>query len=194
MKTCSRCLTPKALIEFYSCASARDGLRRACKECSYRSNKTGINAEASKAAKKRYYERNREEVIERSAKWREENRDQYNEYCRQNRDSLRARGYALKRKYGITLEQYDELFEKQGGRCAVCDRHQDEFKTSLAVDHSHKTRRIRGLLCIGCNYRLVAKHEDACLLRKVAAYIEQGTDWYVPEKPKKRRRKPRKAK
>ena len=149
-------------------------------------------------AKKRYYKRNRQKAIERSARWRQDNRERYNEYFRTMKEKnpefikRRNRGYVLKRKYGITLEQYEELLEKQNHSCAICNRHKTEFKTELAVDHSHKTGRIRGLLCTACNYRLVAKHEDGDLLRKIADYIEQGTDWTVPEahkKPKRRRKK-----
>lgn len=137
-------------------------------------------------AKKRYYERNRELVITRSKEWRENNREKYNEYCRNKKAldpaaaKVRARFYAIKRKYGITPDQYDELLGKQNHRCAVCERHEDEFDIPLAVDHSHKTGIIRGLLCTNCNHRLVARHEDGTLLRKAAEYVEQGTDWVVP--------------
>lgn len=103
----------------------------------------------------------------------------------------RARGYALKRKYGITLEQYDELLARQNNACAICERPASDFPTSLAVDHDHKTGRIRGALCTHCNYRMVAKHSDGSLLRKIADYIEQGTEWFVPPKPKKKKRKAR---
>lgn len=96
----------------------------------------------------------------------------------------------LKRKFGLTEEQYDELLEKQNGCCAICDRHHTLFNTRLAVDHDHKTRRIRGLLCTNCNHRLIGKHRDALLLRKMADYVEGGTEWYTPEiKPKSRKKK-----
>lgn len=146
-------------------------------------------------AKRRYYERNRQKAIDRTAQWLKDNRERYNEYFREMKKSdperykERARGYALKRKYGITLEQYDQLLEKQNHCCAICERHKSEFKTQLAVDHSHKTGFIRGLLCTACNYRLVAKHEDGDLLRKIADYIESPTDWVVPDSYKKPKRK-----
>ncbi|MBU6231644.1 hypothetical protein KGP36_03165 [Patescibacteria group bacterium] len=103
-----------------------------------------------------------------------------------------SRSSHLQRYFGITEEQYDELLEKQGGCCAICDRHHSEFKTRLAVDHDHSTLRIRGLLCNYCNRYRVGRHRDASLLRRIADYIEQGTDWYVPANRKKRR--PRKKK
>lgn len=100
----------------------------------------------------------------------------------------------LKRTYGITLDQYQKLLEGQNFRCAICDKHQDDERTSLHVDHDHSTGEIRGLLCNYCNRRLVGRHRDGVLLRKLADYVEQGTGWYVPAKrPKKRRRTKAKA-
>lgn len=55
------------------------------------------------------------------------------------------------RKYGITIKQYNKMFNLQHGCCAVCNKHQSTFEKRLAVDHNHKTGKIRGLLCAGCN-------------------------------------------
>lgn len=59
-----------------------------------------------------------------------------------------ARSWHLKKKYGITVEQYDEILKSQYGSCAICDR---IFDINLAVDHNHETGKIRGLLCFVCN-------------------------------------------
>lgn len=64
----------------------------------------------------------------------------------------------LKKKYGITLEQYDELLKSQDGRCAICRCFPG--KKHLAVDHNHETGRIRGLLCTRCNSILVVAFEN----------------------------------
>lgn len=58
----------------------------------------------------------------------------------------------LKKKYGITLAQYEAMLESQGGVCALCGKH--PTKNSLCVDHSHVTGRVRGLLCYFCNKTL----------------------------------------
>ncbi len=151
-----------------------------------------------------WYQKNRERLLKKARNYREANledvREKDKEYARQRTAvdpefaKLRQRGYALKRKYGITVEQYEELKARQNGCCALCDRHESEFKTNLAVDHDHVSLRIRGLLCTSCNYRLVARHRDGALLRKIADYVEQGTEWFAPEKKKRRPRKPRKVK
>lgn len=62
----------------------------------------------------------------------------------------------------LTVEQYQKLFEAQNGCCAICGRHQREFGIRLAVDHDHKTNKIRGLLCTGCNLDLgfYEKHNE----------------------------------
>lgn len=56
-----------------------------------------------------------------------------------------------KKRYGITVEQYDQLFEYQGGRCAICNKTSTK---KLNVDHDHNTGEIRGLLCGNCNKAL----------------------------------------
>src|SRR5438105_5769745 len=55
----------------------------------------------------------------------------------------------LQRTYNMTIEQYDELLEKQGGVCAICQT--PPKKNRLSVDHDHATDRVRGLLCPTCN-------------------------------------------
>ena len=51
----------------------------------------------------------------------------------------------------ITADEYRTKFEQQSGRCAICKRHQTEISRDFAVDHDHKTGKIRGLLCGRCN-------------------------------------------
>src|SRR3546814_5310518 len=64
----------------------------------------------------------------------------------------------LRRKYGITIEQYDELLKKQGGGCGLCGKTPEEEGKSLAVDHNHVTNEIRGVLCSYCNHRIIGRH------------------------------------
>lgn len=58
------------------------------------------------------------------------------------------------RKYGLTQEQYDALFEKQYGVCAICKQPAGKPWFTLAIDHDHETGEVRGLLCVTCNTRL----------------------------------------
>lgn len=81
---------------------------------------------------------------------------------------------ALWRKYKITPAQYNALFIKQSGRCAICEKHESEETRwkRLAVDHCHKTGRVRGLLCTSCNVR-VGIIENTELNLKVSEYLNQ---------------------
>lgn len=74
--------------------------------------------------------------------------------------------------YGITPEDWDNLYKKQGGRCAICGIHQSELKRKLYIDHCHKTNVVRGLLCNNCNRALGELQESPELLRKAADYLE----------------------
>lgn len=73
----------------------------------------------------------------------------------------------------MTLEQYNEMLEKQKGRCAICDRYGQSpgNKRNLDVDHCHKTGKIRGLLCNRCNQAMGKVKDDIALLQKFLAYL-----------------------
>ena len=64
------------------------------------------------------------------------------------------RVWNLKRNYGVTVEDYNKIFESQQGCCFICGRHQIEFKRHLCIDHNHTTGKIRKLLCSPCNVGL----------------------------------------
>ena len=66
------------------------------------------------------------------------------------RTPAQARAGRLRRKYGITVEQYDQMMAEQENRCAMC--HQEAKQ--LVVDHCHRTGEVRALLCGPCNRRL----------------------------------------
>jgi hypothetical protein len=101
----------------------------------------------------------------------------------------KARESHLKRTFGITTSQYTTILKSQGGKCGVCKRPARQFKKRLAVDHDHKTKRIRGLLCIHCNRYVIGRHRDPDLFANASEYLRQGTDHYVPDRPKRRRRR-----
>lgn len=86
-------------------------------------------------------------------------RVKYNEWQARRRkvDPLKAKKWARTtrlRKYGITEDEYQSLFNKQGGVCAICGGVPDTRWKMLAVDHDHQTGKVRGLLCMVCNTML----------------------------------------
>ena len=68
-------------------------------------------------------------------------------------DPEARRDRTLVRRYGITVEEYDALFDAQQGKCALCGG-DSNGRGRLAVDHDHATGRVRGLLCFTCNTAL----------------------------------------
>jgi hypothetical protein len=76
----------------------------------------------------------------------------------------------LKQFYGITLEQYDKMVEDQDGVCAICNNINSNGRR-LSVDHNHKTGKVRGLLCGGCNAKLgVIENKD--FIKKAKQYLK----------------------
>lgn len=161
-KRCKHCGELKDDELFYADAASRDGRRPECKAC------TAVR-------RKRWYQANREQEMARVRAWQESNKDRHlaNQRARRARPEVRAReraGY-LKRKFGITPEQYDEMLAAQGGVCALCGRTpRDDI--SLHVDHDHRTGVIRKLLCFQCNNALGDLGDDPDLLRAAADYLD----------------------
>ncbi len=84
-------------------------------------------------------------------------------------------------RYGITERKFKQILQAQGGGCATCGKKRKKDGPNLAVDHCHRTGKIRGILCTRCNERLLtAAGDDPALLRRAADYLE-GEGWgYVP--------------
>ena len=79
---------------------------------------------------------------------RSERRETGNLYPSEQYERQRALRLA---KYGITIEDYEKLLVSQNGVCAICSGEPDTRWKILAVDHCHKTGKVRGLLCMTCN-------------------------------------------
>src|SRR3990167_7565158 len=74
--------------------------------------------------------------------------------------------------YGLTLRQYRKMEFAQKGLCKICLRPPKPGGLPLRVDHSHKTKVVRGLLCYRCNHRLLGRGlEDAFLHQQAANYL-----------------------
>lgn len=81
-----------------------------------------------------------------------------------------AKSADLKKSFGITIADYDEMLARQQGVCAVC--HRAPGKKALAVDHNHATGKVRSLLCHGCNTAIGLLDENPERCRLVAQYLE----------------------
>ena len=83
----------------------------------------------------------------------------------------RTRNSNLKRKFGITLGDYEDMLFGQGGKCLICGEEQHGNK-ELSVDHDHKTGKIRSLLCSRCNTFVGYIESNPDLLPNVIEYIK----------------------
>lgn len=82
----------------------------------------------------------------------------------------RGRRKFREKLYGLSLDAYTAILERQSGRCAICHDPASR-ELALAADHDHATGAIRGLLCSRCNNGLGSFRDDSALLRTAAAYL-----------------------
>lgn len=82
-------------------------------------------------------------------------------------------------KYGITLDQYNEMLKAQNCVCAICEQPEKSLNGKgtglkpLAIDHCHETGKVRKLLCSRCNIGIGSLKHSPDLLRKAALYCEE---------------------
>jgi hypothetical protein len=85
--------------------------------------------------------------------------------------AIQGRAGHLKRSYGITEAQRDEMIAAQSGVCVICQSAPAEH-----VDHDHQTGKVRGVLCFSCNAALGQFKDRPDVIRRAAAYVE-GNLW-----------------
>lgn len=147
-KVCSRCKIKKSINSFYKNKRYKDGLYCYCKKC-----------EINRRTK---YDKNNKEKIKQYRKT----------YWNKNKDIRWVK--SIKHLYGITKNDYNKLYNRQNGCCAICDIHQSELKERLSVDHNHVTKEVRGLLCNLCNKGLgfFRADNDNKLLKRAIKYLK----------------------
>lgn len=167
MKRCCRCDHVRPISEF---CKDHGSYKSTCKLCDKAVR--DANPEKHRSACARWYQRNREEY---RAKRRAEYALRKDEFAAkraalpidQRRRAKRA--VHLKRKYGISLEQFDSMAEAQGGVCAICQRHPG--KGGFCVDHDHATGKVRQLLCRNCNSLIGMAEDNKDLLWSAIRYL-----------------------
>jgi hypothetical protein len=93
--------------------------------------------------------------------------DKYN----QLRRGSRARSSNLKRRFGITEADYQIMLKGQKGKCAICGTREPGTAGVFAVDHDHRTGKVRGLLCRSCNVGIGNLKDDPNLLQAAVSYL-----------------------
>lgn len=154
-KRCPRCKTIRDASEFPHNPTTHTGLASYCLDCSreYAQKRASLS-----------------HVRERSRQSQKE--------ARAN-DPERFFGYALKKNYNITVEDYKQMMEAQGGVCAICGGPNPDGRR-LHVDHDHECcgergrscgKCVRGLLCTRCNQGLGSFMDSPEVLRNAIAYL-----------------------
>ena len=115
-----------------------------------------------KMQRKNYYEKNKDSLNSRARQWYLDHKELVQQ---------RSRDSELLRNFGLTRQEYNRIFQVQGGMCKICGIHQEEINKSLRVDHCHKTNKVRGLLCHNCNVTLGLIKENIETLKKMIEYI-----------------------
>lgn len=87
----------------------------------------------------------------------------------------------LRINYGITVEEYAAMFDKQQGTCAIC--HNPSQRNHLAVDHCHTTNLVRGLLCDKCNFAIGLLEDNPEYLTRATAYLNLSKGQKHPHRP-----------
>ncbi len=80
---------------------------------------------------------------------------------------------SIKRKYNINKEQLESLILIQDNRCPICNK-SFHFIKRFCVDHDHKTKKVRGLLCSHCNSLLGFAKDNIEILKKAIKYLESN--------------------
>ncbi len=119
------------------------------------------NKEKIKARSNEYYAKNKEKIHK---KMKERYKNNKNFYIDQH----------LKYRYNVSTTEYNDMFDAQKGKCIICGTHQSNLKRSLSIDHSHKTNKVRGLLCTKCNLILGLADDNVNLLQNAIKYLENN--------------------
>ena len=164
-KVCSRCLKKKSVDEFHKNKSNFDKLQYWCKSCIKEMSKNPIKNQKDKKYKQEHYKKNKIKYKNGAAKRQKENPIKHSKHNRKSK---------LKAKYGLTIEDYDRMFEAQNGVCYICGQLNYDGRR-LCVDHSHKTGKVRKLLCYRCNF-LVGTVENIDCWNTIVEYLKEHNE------------------
>jgi hypothetical protein len=122
---------------------------------------------------KQRYHADIEKIREQRAERRIYNRDKANEYAKRRAERNGkewVRNNNLRATYGITLQEWNTLFELQGKCCAIC-KCGDAAKWT--TDHNHTSGKVRGILCQPCNSGIGMFRENATVLFNAIEYLKR---------------------
>lgn len=162
---CLRCRADYALKRFHNRTPEQRKIQRARWLKWYHKNKKAYRERynAYRRERRQLDQKHRTKLLIESRQFYDVHRDCVLQY---------ARRYMLKKKFGITIEEYERMSMEQKGKCAICLLPQRDGRR-LAVDHCHNTKKIRGLLCDNCNQSLGKFKEDPDRFIAAANYLRK---------------------
>jgi hypothetical protein len=117
---------------------------------------------------------NRRKKYAENAEYREKQKQKAKEYQQSHPDIRKSQRL---KKFGITLDEFNKLFEIQNGKCAICGYSDLSDKNFFpVVDHTHETGKVRGLLCMNCNMGLGKFKDNPEFLRSAINYLRRNSD------------------
>ena len=143
MKKCALCGEVKPKSEYHKQKKNKPGLRNECKEC----------------------------CVKNVKQWREKHRDPSNPRRHPRQNPPR------RNRVTVSDKKYCQMLKQQKGVCAICGGTETAPHVTkstprrLSVDHCHKTKKIRGLLCSKCNVAIGYLKEDLDILASAASYL-----------------------
>lgn len=152
LKHCNKCDSTKGLDDFHNDKDKKDGLSTTCKPCKIDTSIKHYLKDPAKVIKRvsTYYENDKQTAKDTS--WKS----------------------SLKIKYNLTIDQWNEMFNSQGGKCKICSIHQSKLNRRLAVDHCRSTSKVRGLLCDTCNRGIGFLKESQEILEAAIKYLKDS--------------------
>lgn len=103
--------------------------------------------------------------------WRKKNPQKQKEY------SQKRGKWWLESRYGITQDEWNLMYERQQGICAICKSDDPKGNHRIFhVDHCHKTNKVRGLLCDTCNRGLGMFYDNINILKSAIKYLEDSNE------------------
>ena len=131
------------------------------------------NRDRELVRRREYYDKNKEKLNSYSKEYQEINKDRISTqrklYTATHRRELKH--IRLIRSYGISIEEYDRMFQRQKGKCAICKAEQGN--KILCIDHDHSTGKVRQLLCSECNLVLGKVKDSIPTLKQMITYIRK---------------------
>ncbi|MFF4758042.1 endonuclease VII domain-containing protein [Streptomyces sp. NPDC001292] len=177
VKCCSRCGEHRPRAAFARNKSMRDGLQAYCRECAAayhqeRQVARGRNVRPRVRLPEGHKYCRTCDQIKPHSEW-SRNRTASDGLATLRKACKAAEGRAghLKRQYGITEAERDEMVASQMGLCVICLK-----APAVHVDHCHNTGKVRGVLCFNCNSAIGKLGDDPDAVRRAAAYLE-GNSW-----------------